>query len=71
MRRTADYMRVYLGVIYAGAVQVALHSGWPEQQQKKVLADCAPALVVDDALARELIEAGADRIGASNGVALL
>ena len=55
MSRSADYMRVYLGIIYAGAVQVALHSGWPVQQRSRVLSDCAPVLVVDNDAARDLL----------------
>ena len=55
MSRSADYVRMYLGVIYAGAVKVTLHSGWPAQQRASALASCAPKLTVDDTLARELI----------------
>ena len=54
MSRSADYVRMYLGVLYAGGVQVTIHSGWPEQQRARVIADCAPVLMVDDAAAKAL-----------------
>ena len=54
MSRSADYVRMYLGVIFAGGVSVTLHSGWPEQQRALAIQDCSPVLIVDDERARAL-----------------
>ena len=61
MSRSADYIRVYLGILYAGAVSVTVHSGWPEQQRLRAVSDCEPVLTIDDAAARELIETPPDK----------
>lgn len=54
LHRGADYLRVYLGVILAGGIQVTIHSGWPEKQKERVITDCAPVLIVDDIAAKSL-----------------
>ena len=57
MSRSADYIRVHLGVVLAGGIQVTLYRGWPEHQKSLVMEDCKPSMVVDDAAARELLTA--------------
>ena len=57
MPRSIDYIRIYLGIIFAGGVEVTIHNGWPEQQKKHVISDCSPVLIVDDKTAQELLSA--------------
>ena len=57
MSRTIDYIRMYLGIIFAGGIDVTIHSGWPEQQRKHVISDCSPVLIVNDKRAKELLSA--------------
>ena len=57
MSRSSDYIRVHLGIVLAGGIQVTLHRGWPERQKSLVIEDCRPFMIVDDAAARELLAA--------------
>jgi acyl-coenzyme A synthetase/AMP-(fatty) acid ligase/acyl carrier protein len=57
MPRSIDYIRIYLGIIFAGGVEVTIHTGWPEQQRKHVISDCSPVLIVNDKTANELLSA--------------
>ena len=55
MSRSINYIRIYLGIIFAGGVVVTIHSGWPEQQRNQVISDCSPVLIVNDKTAQELL----------------
>ncbi len=57
MSRSINFLRIFLGVIYAGCVDVTIHNGWPEQQRAHVIKDCSPSLIVDDKNAYELLSA--------------
>lgn len=72
MRRSADYVRVWLGTVFAGAVQLTLHRGWPEELAGRVLGDCGPKLTVDDTGARALLsgsESAPDAAEEADGIA--
>ena len=53
--RSADYVRAWLGVLYAGAVQVTFHEGWPAAMKESAIQECRPALTLDDVSVRELL----------------
>lgn len=55
LSRSADYVRAWLGALYAGAVQVTFHDGWPKKLTELALQECHPALVLDDAAVREML----------------
>ena len=54
-KRGADYVRAWLGVLYAGAVQVTFHDGWPDHLLASAMAECRPALLLDDAAIKDLL----------------
>jgi acyl-coenzyme A synthetase/AMP-(fatty) acid ligase len=55
VKRGTDYVRAWLGVLYAGAVQVTFHDGWPEHLLASAAEDCRPSLFLDGADVRELL----------------
>ena len=55
MGRSADYIRIWLGTIMAGAVAVTLHPAWPESMKETVRQACGASLYVTDETARDLI----------------
>ena len=55
LKRGVNYVRAWLGVLYAGAVQVTFHEGWPQHLVDSVLSECRPALVVDEGTIGELL----------------
>ena len=55
VKRGTDYVRAWLGVLYAGAVQVTFHDGWPKHLLASAAEDCRPSLFLDGADVRELL----------------
>lgn len=55
LSRGADYVRAWLGVMYAGAIQVTFHDGWPKKLTESAIQECRPALILDDAAIQELL----------------
>ena len=55
LKRGVNYVRAWLGVLYAGAVQVTFHEGWPQHLVDSALSECRPALVVDEGTIGELL----------------
>ena len=50
IRRSPDYIRAWLGTLFAGAVQVTFHDGWPGQLREAAMRDCGPSMVIDEAM---------------------
>ena len=50
IKRSSDYVRAWLGTLFAGAVQVTFHDGWPDQLIQAAMHECSPSLVIDEAM---------------------
>lgn len=51
IKRSANYIRAWLGALFAGAVQVTFHDGWPESLIQAAMRECSPSLVIDETMA--------------------
>lgn len=56
LSRDTVYIRAWLGVLYAGAIQLTFHDGWPEKLIESAMTECHPAMVLDDKAIGELLE---------------
>ena len=70
MSRSADYVRAWLGVLCAGAVQVTFHEGWPAAMKESAIQECRPVLTLDDASVRALLASQERQDGALSSVGL-
>ena len=48
MSRTAEYIAVYLGILYSGCVAVPVTTAYPEERISAIKADCKAKHVIDD-----------------------
>ena len=55
IRRSANYVRAWLGTLFAGAVQVTFHDGWPGQLIQTAVRECCPSLVIDESMAERFL----------------
>ena len=55
IKRSADYVRVWLGTLFAGAVQITFHDGWPERLIQAAVLECSPSLVIDGSMTESFL----------------
>ena len=56
IENSVDYLRMWLGVIYAGGACVTLHRKWPEEMADAIRMQCMPSVVIDRKMAEEFVK---------------
>ena len=69
MERSELAVCMLVGIAMMGGIAVFIHREWPRKQKEYVIEDCAPALIVNNDTAKNLMTCTVDEIEAGNGQA--